>query len=101
MTPFERMACETALRKLLQGEHFDICTVRQILAVTKTVPPRGSLEALAPLHCVKYSDMPRELLEQIPAMLAEVFRGPLLDLPGLNFVNDQASGRPTLAVTRH
>lgn len=101
MTAFERIACQTALAEMLRKSHFDICTVDQILKVTGTIAPRRTYEALRLLHCIHYSAMPPELLKAIPDMLAEVFNGPLLDVPGINFVSDSKTGLPRLAINQH
>jgi hypothetical protein len=98
VTTFERLAIQTALEKMLHGNYFDICTVDNVLKITRTVPDGRVYNALRLLHCIHYRDMPRELLVEIPGMLAEVFRGPLLEVPHLNFVSDSADGRPRLVV---
>jgi hypothetical protein len=100
MQNFEQLAIQAALKKLLSQDYFDICTVDKILAVTRSVPDGKVYRSLHLLHCVNYMDMPRELLEELPMLLAEVFRGPLLDMPGMNFVIDNKSKRPSLAVTK-
>lgn len=99
LTRIELLAVQTSLKTLLEAKHFSICTVDSILAVTRTVPNGRAYKALRLLHCIDYADMPRELLEELPDLLAEVFRGPMLNVPGINFANDAKTGRPTLRIT--
>lgn len=98
MTAFERLAVETALRKLFSQRYFSISEIDSILKVTGTVAPARVMNSLRLLHCVDYGEMPRELLEELPQMVAEALRGPLLDLPRLNLTSDPATGRPRLLV---
>lgn len=95
----ELLAVQTSLKNLLEAKHFSICTVDSILQVTRTVPDGRAYKALRLLHCIDYADMPRELLEEIPNLLAEVFRGPMLNMPGINFANDARTGRPVLRIS--
>ena len=99
MNAIERLTCQAALAKLLSDPQFSICTVDNILKVTQTVPDGRLYRALSLLHCVNYRDMPPELLQELPGMLAQIFKGPLLEVPGINFTVDKA-GKPALSVTR-
>lgn len=94
LTTFERMALQTALKNLFDAGHFSICTIDNMLKVTRTVPNGRVYQSLRLLHCVDYKDMPPELLRELPNMVAEIFKGPLLEAPGMNLVFDERANRP-------
>lgn len=75
MTDLTKMVIATAMRKMFEQRHFDICTVDQCLKVAGIIPPKQTYELLRTLHCVDYGAMPRELAEKIPSMLNECFSG--------------------------
>ena len=99
MNDIERLSIQAALKKMIDCQYFDITTIDQVLKVTKTVPNGRLYDTMRLLHCIHYRDMDPELLEQLPMMLAEIFKGPLLELPGINFVAG-ANGRMQLSITR-
>lgn len=96
---FQKAACLAALNKLFSDDHFNICAVDSILKVTRTIPDGKTYDALRLLHCIRYKDMSRDLLEEVPNAVARCLQGPLLSLPGVNFGSDANSGRPVLRVT--
>lgn len=70
-----KLAIATAFRKMFSQSYFDICTVDQCLKLAGVIAPRKPYQILHTLHCVHYSDMPRELAEKIPELLRQCFDG--------------------------
>lgn len=58
MNDLERGAVYEALRKMFRPSgYLDICTIKQVLEVTKIVPPERELNAVHLLHCVHWTEM--------------------------------------------
>jgi hypothetical protein len=72
MNAIQLLAAQTALKHMLAGSHFSICTIDQILKVTGGVPNADDYETLRLLHCIHYQDMPPELLRELPAVVKRV-----------------------------
>jgi hypothetical protein len=65
-----------ALKKMLTGASFSICTITDIGEMLH-INPRGTqaFKMLKPLHCMDYSDMPAEVREAIPGLIRDAFAG--------------------------
>lgn len=61
---FTRQAVVLKLRKMFEGTHFSICTVRDAITALKITVNKGQLESLALLHCVDFADMEPQMREQ-------------------------------------
>lgn len=94
MNAFEQLTVSIALDRLFKEKYFNICTIQKVLDVTGTVPDGRTMRALSLLHCVNYSDMPRELLQQLPDMVAHALNGPAMEISGINFVFDSKTQMP-------
>lgn len=79
MSPVQILAAQTAIRKMLEGSHFSICTVDAVLEVTKGVPDATDYKTLRLLHCIHYRDMPAELRRELPELLGRVLSAPSLE----------------------
>ena len=64
MDNLQIMVAKTALNKMFSSGHFCICTLDKILKLSGGCQSRPDYEMLAALHCVNYSDMPKELLKE-------------------------------------
>lgn len=69
-----------ALAKMASQGYFSICTIRDILQVTKTVPDGDLMRQLELLHCVHYKDMSKEVLAALPEMISKALSGPVFML---------------------
>jgi hypothetical protein len=63
-----------AMSKMLKNKHFSICSVDDVCKVIGARPAGAAYDMLAALHCVNYADMPQSVLDEIPALLNEVFK---------------------------
>lgn len=102
LPPFQRQAVALALYRMLTGPAFDVCVVRDALAVAGLAPPRASVEALRLLHTSRYDEMPDGLHAALVNETLALFSGrPLLgtgalrDLAGLAGLD--TAGVPSLA----
>jgi hypothetical protein len=60
-----------ALNQMLKGNHFDICTVREVGDMLG-VPYRGeAYEVLSTLHCIDYAKMPKDIRDMIPELIQQ------------------------------
>jgi hypothetical protein len=75
MDQLTQVAVATAMRKMFDNKWFDISTVDQCLKLAGVIAPTKPYQTLRVLHCVHYSDMPRELLDALPGLLRECFGG--------------------------
>jgi len=80
MDNLQAIACNCALQKMLKDTHFSICTIDHINAVTKAIPDGDAYRILAMLHCVRYQDMPSELLRGLPVLIKRALGGEPIEL---------------------
>jgi len=71
---------KVALNKMIEGGHFSICTVDDILKITKGIPYREDYEALHLLHCVNFIDFTPLMREEFPALLQRVLQSPSMEI---------------------
>lgn len=81
------MAAQAALRKMVEGDYFDICTIDKIVRMLEVKPDRGVYEVLSTLHCVHYNQMPAELLERLPELIHKVLTSPAFEASRINVVS--------------
>lgn len=100
MTAFEIEAIKAALQKMWDGGHFSICTIDQILTVTKGIPNRADYDALRLLHCVNFRDMTPALRLALPRKIQLVVESapmPLLKSVALDLAEgDLGNGKEML-----
>ena len=63
-----------AMAKMLKDRHFSICRVDDVCKVIGARPAGAAYDMLHALHCVDYASMPDRVLDEIPALLNEVFK---------------------------
>lgn len=66
----------TALNKMMRGNYFDICTLDAAMKTLGTIPDGQAYAILKPLHCVHWSDMPRELRDAVPRLIERCINVP-------------------------
>lgn len=88
MSELKVMAAEAALKKMVQGSHFSICTLDTIIKMMEVNPDRDAYNILHTLHCVDYNLMPPELLQALPDLIATILRPPSFDASRINIVAD-------------
>lgn len=75
LDPFRRRSVALALYRMLTGESFDLCVVREALDAACLSPRRDQIAALRLHHCVRYATLPpgfhAELAEQTLALFHE------------------------------
>jgi len=89
VNPIEILAAKAALKKMIGDGYVNICVIDSILKVTGGIPRSEDYRVLHLLHCVKFTDMPNELVTKIPDMIKRVVESPALD-----FVIDLDGGIP-------
>lgn len=98
MDDTKRLVIGTAMQAMFKKGWVDITAIRKCLDIAGIVAPAEPMRNLEALHCVKFSDMPPELVKRIPGMLQECFRG--VDLDAL-MTPPAISEPPTPARQRH
>jgi hypothetical protein len=63
----------TAVRTMLKSDRFDVCTVRSVCEIIGANASGTAFEMLRALHCLRYSEMPRDVQAGIPDLMREVF----------------------------
>ena len=61
----------TALNAMLAQVHFSICCIDSVAKLLGVHPEGEAYNALRPLHCINYCDMPRELMEALPGLIKQ------------------------------
>lgn len=97
MNQLDAALIETALRNMFAGSHFNICVIREIVAVTKSVPPPGLMGRLSLLHCVNWEDMTPDVREALPDMIREAIGSPPFDFESI-FQRARAPAQPSAKV---
>lgn len=57
----KQQAIQVALRKMFDNKYFDVCTFDKCVTLAGVLVPTEIKRFLDPLHCVYFSDMPKEL----------------------------------------
>jgi len=65
----KQLVAITALNKMMKRGHFDICTIDSVARMLGVDPKGPAYTTLHPLHCVDFSEMPRQLREAIPGLV--------------------------------
>ncbi len=58
MDEFKRQAVAVSLHHMVKGGYFDMTTIRKCVETLGIVPPQGDMDALAVLHCIRWTEMP-------------------------------------------
>lgn len=71
MDEIKAAAALTALNEMFQGSHLNICTIDRVAKLLGVHPEREAYDTLHALHCVHWDKMPRDLRNQIPALIQQ------------------------------
>jgi hypothetical protein len=80
MTKLESSIISTALNKMRNDGWFSICTIDNILQITKGIPDKKSHDLLRAIHCVKFVDMPQDVRDALPELIIKCIGNPPYDL---------------------
>jgi hypothetical protein len=80
MTSLEIAIAKTALKKMESDGHFSICTIDNILKMSRGVPNSEAYTQLRVLHCVNFKDMPMEVLQALPSLIRKCLETAPLEL---------------------
>ena len=61
----------TALNHMFKQGHFSICTIDAVAAVLNVHPHGHIYTMLRALHCISYSEMPKEVYDKLPELIRE------------------------------
>jgi len=82
---FESAVVEQALKELFNKQHFDICLVDKIGGILGVEPSQSpEYKYLRALHCVHFSDMRAEILDELQERVARCLR-PQFDIRQLAY----------------
>lgn len=87
-TEIKMMAAQAALRKMVEGNYFDICTIDNVVKMLDVKPDRDTYQVLHTLHCVHYNQMPPELLEKLPELIHKALTSPSFEASRINVVSN-------------
>ncbi|OGT03321.1 MAG: hypothetical protein A2143_08115 [Gallionellales bacterium RBG_16_57_15] len=71
---FHKQAILLALKKMMEGKHFNICTLDQAMEITGVRLNSKDSAALRALHCIDWADMSPELRRMVFAKIMEVLQ---------------------------
>jgi hypothetical protein len=71
----KQQAAVTALNAMMRKGWLDICTVDRVAEMLDVKPEPEAYRILRPLHCVHFTDMPRDLYAQIPELIRRALCG--------------------------
>lgn len=86
MSDLKLLAAQAALTKMLSDSYFRVCTIEKIVEMNGLKPDREAMAILQTLHCVHYNQMPPELLNALPELIARVLHSPSFDASRLNII---------------
>lgn len=86
MLDLKLLAAEAALKKMVHGDYFDICTIDKIVKLLNIKPDREAYQILSTLHCIHYNQMRPELLQALPDLISTVLRSPTFEASRINIV---------------
>lgn len=87
------LAAEAALRKMVEGDYFDICTIDRMVEMLGIKPDAEAYSILRTLHCVHYNKMGAELLSALPELIHKVLDSPRFDSSRINIVEQRGGLR--------
>ena len=67
----KELAAMTALNDMFKKGHFSICTLDSVANMLQVNPRGGAYDILRTLHCIDFSVMPKELRNEIPALIRD------------------------------
>jgi hypothetical protein len=75
-----------ALRKMKDGGHFSICTIRKCAEVLDVTIPQHVETRLSALHCVDFGAMSPSLLKALGDLIQAALSGPRFDFSTTNIL---------------
>ena len=69
----------SAVSNMLKSNYFDVCTVDKICKLIGASANGPAYDMLHALHCIHYTEMPRDVREGIPALMRELFSQAKID----------------------
>lgn len=72
--------CKAAIKKMMEGGHFSISVIDEILSMTRGVPNADDYKTLRLLHCVSFKDFPPRLRIAFPNLLKRVLESPGMEI---------------------
>lgn len=108
MMTFKRNAAAVALKKLLTGSVFYVNDFKDIAKLMDIDTSQVDMRPFEVLHCVKWVDMPEELVKEVKMRILEVFQLPVHTVedmiktvnPDFKTVEPETINRPRLAFWR-
>ncbi len=70
-TDVKALAALTALNEMFAGSHFSICTIDTVAKMLGVQPEQEAHDTLRALHCINWNKMPRQLRDQVPALIQQ------------------------------
>lgn len=71
-----KQAAVVAINKVLTAKRFDICTVREVAELLGGDTNCQEFSILRTIHCVEYKEMPPNMRESIPELIAICMKRP-------------------------
>lgn len=72
------LVATAALDHLFSARYFDICKLDAVMQIFNVSERSAAYQLLRPLHCIHYADMAPSLREQIPQLVNECLRPPVV-----------------------
>jgi disulfide oxidoreductase YuzD len=91
MEHIKQQAIKTALKQMFSNQSFSICTIDDLIKLTNVVPDAKVYRIMHTQHCIKYSEMPKELREWLYLESVKMFAGEGFDLSIIDAVFDRDS----------
>lgn len=85
-TDLKLLAAQAALTKMVSQSYFSICSIDKIVEMLGVKPDREAYAILSALHCVDYNQMPPELFQELPNLIARIVQSPSFDASRINIV---------------
>ena len=70
-TDLKQIAAMVALNSMMQGGHFNICTIDSVATLMQVNPKGEAYDTLRVLHCIGWDKIPAELREAIPDLIRQ------------------------------
>lgn len=80
MNTIQSEAAKLALNKMVEGGHFSICVIDDILKLTKGIPQKEDYDTLRLLHCVDFKKFTPTMRLEFPHLLQRVLESPSMEL---------------------
>ncbi len=89
-----------AMEKMFEGKTFFISDVDKALKILGRAGSGPAYDKLSALHCVKFGEIPPDILERVPIWINEVFGGPRLSVAMIPALFEGNAELPLIEDTR-